>query len=510
MKDFNKDFNIQIKQIMIEQTHAIAILATCLLLGLLGAILFNSHYWGINITLFGLLLAGSFLLLRHLDHHPISLAEYALGASGLFFTLTFAWRDSLVLNSLSLLGILLTAHLAFTLGSRQKLPRFEVSDAFLDLFLLTRHSLTSYHGLIYQDIHWPDVQQRWGQLGRAIVRGVIIAIPLLIGFAFLLMESDPRFKETVRYFLHWDLNAKTVLQYVITLILCSWIAAAVLRGNLSEQSLGSAYQDRPQNRLPLPTWGLGCVEIGIILSAINLLFLAFLAVQFTYYFGGDALVQSLEGPTYADYARRGFFQLVMVALCVMTLLLFIHWLYKPYHRFEKRLYQSLAGLMIVMTLIIEASAAHRMYLYTKEYGLTELRLYSSVFMIWLGVLFLWFSVTVLREYRAIFTFGAILTALFFIGLLHIANPDAWIAEINLIRLQTGKQFDVDYLSKLSADAIPTLVKERPEVPISYHCQLWEELQYHPVLKSSTDWRDFNLARYQGRELLSQRYLLSCE
>jgi len=503
------DFNIKIKQIMIEQTHAFATLATCLLLGLLGAILFNSQYWGINISLFGLLLAGGLLLLRHLDHHPISLAEYALVASGLFFTLTFAWRDSFVLNSLSLLGILLTALLAFTLSTRQKLPRLEVSEAFLDLFLLTRHGLTSYHGLVYQDIHWKDVQQRWGQLARAIVRGVIIAIPLLIGFGFLLMESDARFEETVRYFLDWDLNAKTVLQYVITLILCSWIATALLRGNLSDQSLGSAYQDTPQNRLPLPTWGLGCVEIGIILGAINLLFLAFLAVQFTYYFGGDALVQSLEGPTYANYARRGFFQLVMVALCVMTLLLFIHWVYKPYHRFEKRLYQSLAALMIVMTMIIEASAAHRMYLYTKEYGLTELRFYSSVFMVWLVVLFLLFSVTVLRGYRALFTFGGILTALFFIGLLHIANPDAWIAEINLIRLQAGKQFDVDYMSKLSADAIPTLVKERLDLPTASRCQLWDELQYHRVLRASTDWRDFNFARYQGRELL-QRESLICE
>jgi hypothetical protein len=505
-----KDFNLQVKQIMIEQTQAITTLAICLLLGLFGAILFNSHYWGINITLFGLLLAAGFLLLRHLDHYPLNLGEYALIGSGVFFTATFVWRDSLVLNSLSVLAILLTALLAFMLATRKKLPRIEISEAVLDFFLLMRHGLTSYHGLIHQDIHWQEVRQRWGGLAHAVLRGILITIPLLIGFTFLLMESDARFEKTVHSFFDWDFNMKTGLWYVIMFIVSSWIAAAVLRGNLSEQNLGSAYQETKQHRLPLPTWGLGCVEIGIILGAINLLFLAFLVVQFTYYFGGDTLVHSIEGPTYADYARRGFFQLVMVALCVMTLLFLIHWLYKPYHLFEKRLYQSLAGLMIVMTMIIEASAAHRMYLYTKEYGLTQLRLYSSVFMLWLVVQFILFSLTVLRGYRTLFTFSAILSSLVFIAILHLVNPDALIAEFNLRRLQAEKEFDMNYVNKLSADAIPTLLKERPDLAIVYRCELWDELQYHPVKNTSTDWRDFNFSREQGRVLLSQRGLLVCE
>jgi hypothetical protein len=32
-----------------------------------------------------------------------------------------------------------------------------------------------------------------------------------------------------------------------------------------------------------------------------------------------------------------------------------------------------------------ASALQRMYLYTQEYGLTELRFYATIFMAWLAV-----------------------------------------------------------------------------------------------------------------------------
>ena len=40
------------------------------------------------------------------------------------------------------------------------------------------------------------------------------------------------------------------------------------------------------------------------------MFLAFIVVQLRYFFGGAAQVEVVPGLTYADYARRGFFELV--------------------------------------------------------------------------------------------------------------------------------------------------------------------------------------------------------
>ena len=62
-----------------------------------------------------------------------------------------------------------------------------------------------------------------------------------------------------------------------------------------------------------------------MLVVVDLLFLAFVLVQFRYLFGGAELVRGLTGMSYADYARRGFFELVAVAALSLPLLLLADW-----------------------------------------------------------------------------------------------------------------------------------------------------------------------------------------
>jgi hypothetical protein len=479
-----------------NQILTLVTLGTCLLIGVVSTFLFDGKTWGLNMSLFGLLLVGSLLLLRNLGQEPLNLVEYMLVASGLFFTVALAWRDSLVLNSLSLLGIFLTINLAFTLGTRQRLKELHVYEAFEDLYASSKYGIISYYDLINQDIQWKMLRQQWGEYGRATLKGLIITVPLIILFGILFTASDARFEDMVAQLFDWGWNEEIVVQYTLAFVISSWIAVAVLRGGVLKQGLNV----KEEYITPPPSWTLGSIEIVMILGALNILFLSFIAVQFTYFFGGDALVQSAQGPTYANYARRGFEELVTVAVLVITLLLLTHWL-QSYTQLEKRLYQILAVLMVLMTMIIEASAAHRMYLYTREYGLTELRFYTSVFMVWLIVLFIWFTLTVLREKRARFSFGAILTGMVFIGMLHFINPDARIVQINLARLQAGETFDAGYVSTLSADAVPSLVAALPALPESERCELWANLRSHKVLHISDEWRNFNFARAQGRDLL---------
>ncbi len=488
----------------VKQIRALVALGSCLILGLLGLFLFDGQLWGFNIPVFALLLAGSLWVIRNLEHQPLTLTEYALVASGLFFAMTLAWRDSLVLNGLSLLGIFLTMNLAFRLGTRQQLQRIDIFDAFFDLYSSSMYGLSSYYDLITQDIRWNDLQKRWGGVERAFFRGLFITIPLLLIFGYLLITSDTRFEIQVNKLLDWGWDGETVIRYMLTFILCGWVAAAVLRGGVVNQDL-----EVSQERLTPPTsWKLGNVEVFMMLGALNLLFLSFIAVQFTYFFGGEALVRSPEGPTYANYARHGFFELVTVAVLVITLLLLMDWLHEPSSQLQKRFYQLLSATMVVMTMILEASAAHRMYLYTSEFGMTELRFYTSVFMVWLVVLFIWFTITVLREQRERFTFGAVLTTMAFIGLLHVGNPDARITEFNLT-LQNKQEFDATYMTSLSADAVPTLVAALPKLPKSQRCKLWQGLQSHQVLQASEDWRHFNLGRVLAKESLLLEPLSDC-
>ena len=478
------------------------ILITSLLMGIIGIFLFDGKVWGFNITLFGLLLITFVLIIRIFSQLYMGYREYYLIITGIFFTLTLTWRDSLVLNSLSYLGLILTINLAFNANTK-KLRNLEISQVFQDFLLSIKYGIHSYRELIHEDIQWNEVKNRWGDNVNSIFRGLLIAIPVLLIFGLLLVASDARFEQVVYDSLDWGLSEEAVLRFGTIFIICCWFSIAILRGTVltTNNLLDETFQ--------FPIWRLGCIETGMILGAVNLLFLSFIIIQFSYFFGGNILVQSLDGPTYAIYARRGFIQLIIVTLLVIILLIFTHWLYRPYNKFEKNLYQSLSIIMIIMTIIIAASAAHRMYLYTRVYGFTELRFYTSFFMLWLMVLFVWFSFTILRSKRTQFTFGAIVSALFFIALLHVINPDARIAEFNLEHLQIEQRFDASYIASLSTDAIPTILANILYLEEEQRCELWNYLNKLPVLQTNKDWRAFNWSQYQAQILWSGQLKLNC-
>ena len=201
-------------------------------------------------------------------------------------------------------------------------------------------------------------------------------------------------------------------------------------------------------------WGL--LEVGTVLAVVDVLFLAFVLVQFRYLFGGADHVRAITGLSYAEYARRGFFELVTVAALSLPLLLVADWSLDQGDARRVRRFRQLAGLMLMLLSVVLASALFRMRLYTVEYGLTEQRFYPTAFMAWLVLVFGWFAATVLRGRRERFGIGALLAGWLILAGLNLVNPDAIIARVNLDRAMRGRPLDAAYTARLSADALPTL------------------------------------------------------
>jgi hypothetical protein len=114
------------------------------------------------------------------------------------------------------------------------------------------------------------------------------------------------------------------------------------------------------------------------------------------------------------------------------------------------------GLLCVETLVVVASALHRMHVYQEAYGFTRLRLLVDVFEGWLGLLVLAVlaaGVTLRAAWLPRFALVSGVVAL--LGLAAV-NPDAWIAEQNLDRWSETGRVDWDYLRDLSDDAVPVL------------------------------------------------------
>jgi hypothetical protein len=249
-----------------------------------------------------------------------------------------------------------------------------------------------------------------------------------------------------------------------------------------------------RERLQIAPPGLGALEVATPLALLDVLFLAFVIVQVRYLFGDATLVEQTVGLTYAEYARRGFFELVAVTALALPLLLLADWVLSDAGARARNAFRLLAGLLVVLLFVTMSSAMQRMRLYVDAYGLTEMRVYASAFMVWLGAVIIWFVATVLRDRRERFAAGAAAFALLALFVLNLLSPDALVARVNVARARAGQTFDARYATSLSADAVPTLVAALGDLREEERCHTAGRILERWTSPAKPDWRTWNQAR----------------
>ncbi|MFC7104936.1 DUF4153 domain-containing protein [Nonomuraea rubra] len=238
------------------------------------------------------------------------------------------------------------------------------------------------------------------------------------------------------------------------------------------------------------------------LSAVNLLFAAFVAVQITALFGGNTLVLRTAGLTYAEYARQGFFQLVVVSVFVLAIVAVAAGLLKVERR-ERWLLAVLLGVLCGLTMVVLASALHRMNLYTDAYGLSRLRLSVQATVWWLGALF---ALVLLAGAARLMGRGSgwlprtiVLVTGLSLGAFALVNPDLRVAQTQ-VEVRGPAKLDSDYLGDLGAEAVPALDR-LPEPQRS--CVLSDVVKANG-LDRPDPWNGWNLARSLARDVLAER------
>lgn len=214
---------------------------------------------------------------------------------------------------------------------------------------------------------------------------------------------------------------------------------------------------------------------------------------------GDGIFIYAEFP-YANYARRGFFELVIVAGLTLGLSLVLHHLTRRTTAREHRVFNGLTTALVLLVGVLLAAALQRMMLYEATYGYTVLRLYVHLFMLWLGLVFGLFLVTLWTR-PARFALGLFVAALGFLASLNVINPAATIAEQNLALQAAGGQFDPHYLTSLGTDVVPLLLDKLPTLPTEAQSIVRLKLAHQlACLDDHAGWRAWpawNLARQQA-------------
>lgn len=288
---------------------------------------------------------------------------------------------------------------------------------------------------------------------RSIVLGLLLSIPVIMIFASLLSEADPIFEQQLTSVFDW-LSLENLAEYIFRIFYII-VAAYLLVGVYLYALFNSHTEKVSDDEKPwLPPF-LGWIEATTLLACVNLLFAFFVVVQFRYFFGGQANV-NLQGFTYAEYARRGFGELLVVAFFSLLLFLGLSFVTRREIALPRRIFSGLGILLTLLVGVMLVSAFQRLLLYEAAYGFTRLRTYTHVFMIWLGLLL---STAVILEAIGKLRFFALALAITVLGYgltLPLLNVDGFIVQQNVSRVLQGKELDSAYLVSLSHDAVPVL------------------------------------------------------
>lgn len=476
----------------------LTIFATAAVLGLLGDVLLRQGPEGVSGFLWIALLIAGLLVAARIAQVPLTGTGRWFLAPAVLLVAGATWRGSEPLMAFDFLGLLAALVLAIRAAREGDLRDEGIISYGLGAVLSGVETLIGPFLLLFSDISWKELPRgRWTSQTVAVVRGLVIAIPLLLIFGALFVAADAVFAQMTDRVV--NLAASQVVEHILLALVWGALAAGFLRATLLAKPHTLPDVNRPA------ALNFGGVETGVVLGLLNLLFLAFVAVQFRYFFGGAALVEATTGLTYAEYARKGFFELVGVSALVLPMLLALHWLVPEG---AQRLFRYLAGGLVVQLFIIMGSALQRMMLYQGEFGLTEGRLFATVFMGWLALLFVWFGATVLRGHRSRFVFGAVVSGFVLVVGLHLVNPNALIARVNLARAAEGKQFDAAYAAQLAPDATPLLLDALPKLAPADQEIIARRLLESADRYRARDWRNWNWSAQRGMTLVDeQRYAL---
>ena len=474
---------------------ALGVLGGAAGLGVLGDVLLRASPWGINLTLWTLALVGAAVGLRRwagLEVAARSWVPLAIGIAALM-----AWRDSPTLKGLDIAALLVVLALAMHRTRGARLRTGGVASYVIGVARGAFEALAGLPALLVGDVRWAEVGRgRGASYALPLLRGLALALPLVGIFAALLAAADAAFEGVLNRVVRID--AVVVVSHLFLGGAVAWVSGGVLR----TLALCDEAEEVPEPALPPPF--LGVVEVGTVLALLNALFLSFVLVQLPYLFGAAPVAMR-----HADYARRGFFELVTVAGLVLPLLLGLHAAMRRGEPRHERVFRWLAGVQVALLMVIMASALHRMRLYQNEYGLTELRVYTTVFMFWLAAVFAWFCATVLRGRRDRFVFGAVLMAAEALVLLHAANPDARIVRTNAARAVAERPFDARYAAGLSADAVPALLAALPRAPARERCIAAERILRRWGPDAESDWRSWSVSRARARRAVREQALTGC-
>ena len=482
-----------------------------IILGWLFDFLFWEHTPGVNFAIFWMicLIAGFYLLLSN-GHRPHRNTLLLLPLFGFFAAVTFIRSEPMTtFLAYTFTMFTLTIFTVTYLGGRW--IKYAFADYVSKFFSLVGSIL------IRPITFTADVRKSQTETGAQsskynlmpILRGLVIAIPIVMIFASLLASADVVFNQRLENFVEvfkLENLPEYIFRMIYILVIGYGLAGIFLHASTESKDEKLVGEEKPA----IPAF-LGFVESSIVLGSVVALFATFVVIQFQYFFGGTTNI-NVEGYTYAEYARRGFGELVTVAFFALMMLLTLSAITRRETEAQRKFYSGLGIALVALLLVMLFSAYQRLNLYEAAYGFSRLRTYTHVFLVWIGLLLIATMVLEILRKERMFAFAMLIASFGFAASLPILNVDALIVDQNVRRELKGdvvEKLDSVYFVELSDDAIPPLVDalRSPSLPDSVHEKVTAALaciDYQRELRRNDreySWQSFHISRVNADKAL---------
>ncbi|MFJ2042687.1 DUF4153 domain-containing protein [Paenibacillus taichungensis] len=543
-----------IDKIMASPNRALITLLSALMLAIIHQYLFYGKDIGVSYPIFVILFYGFMFLFARDRMRPLTMIDAFMAGVVLMLALTFLLYDNEPLRIFNFLIVpgLIILHMTYLVGRKQR--------QWWDIGLIG----TAMDHLLPQSIrHWGTVAsivvKTGGRgLGKTqktaafkVFIGLIASVPILIVVVALLISADGIFNEYLSGFPQW-LNQMTLtpgFPRVIWILIASVLLFSYVWGfvqpmqyeadkrenahwkngkaitvtseiekredvsvnSIQESpSLNSIIEDQPANK-PAPEaistqahrepLRLDPIIVGTMLLVINCVYVLFVLVQFSYLFGaGEGHLPSEL--SYAEYARSGFVELILVTGINFFILIIALQFTRSSGKIGSVVHQVLLFVLVGCSAIMLYSAFIRLNLYEQAYGYTYIRFLVHAFMIFLALLLLIAALRIRYTSIPLIRWYIVLSLAAYVAVNYV-GMDNRIAELNITRYHQTGIIDASYLTSLSADAVPILREFAQREYPDLKGEMLEHQANFDLEETDSSWASFNMARHRAKLELSK-------
>ena len=278
---------------------------------------------------------------------------------------------------------------------------------------------------------------------KAVCLTTLIAL-IIIG---LLSSADNEFAKIFEIlFKKIDIfNIPDLTIRVISIIIAFFYFAGFFMNMLDKENVLREFEENERKELK------ESYTIRMMMTVLNVIYLIFCYTQIKVLF-------TEQNINYSEFARKGFFQLMIVSLINIVMILKANAKNLKETNKQRKYKKVMCVAMVIFTLVIIISAFARMSLYQQNYGYTRLRVLVDCALITEIILLIPTLVYILKNnINLIKTYFVIIVTMYCI--VNFINIDKIIVKNNIERYKETGYIDLDYLMDMNnADIVEQLLE----------------------------------------------------